>query len=106
MQAFIKSRKVEKDTMGLPSFEMRAGIHTGPIVAGIVGVKKFQYDVWGDTVNTASRMESQGEVNEVNISQFTQDILKSDPVFAFENRGHIDVKGKGEMEMWFVKIRK
>ena len=102
MQAFIDNRKTEMDIAGKPAFEMRVGIHTGPVVAGIVGVKKFQYDIWGDTVNTASRMESAGEVGKVNISQATYELLKSDPDFAFESRGKIAAKGKGEMEMWFV----
>jgi class 3 adenylate cyclase len=81
---------------------MRVGIHTGPVVAGIVGVKKFQYDIWGDTVNTASRMENHGEVGKVNISRVTYDLIKNDPQFAFESRDKVSVKGKGEMDMWFV----
>ena len=81
---------------------MRVGIHTGPVVAGIVGVKKFQYDIWGDTVNTASRMESSGKVGKVNISQATYDLVKNEPAFVFENRGKIIAKGKGELEMYFV----
>ena len=104
MQEFISSRKAEMDTKGLPSFEMRVGIHTGPIVAGIVGVKKFQYDIWGDTVNTASRMESAGEVGKVNVSKATYDLLKNDPEFTFESRGKIEAKGKGEIEMFFVTV--
>ena len=82
---------------------MRIGIHTGPVVAGIVGVKKFQYDIWGDTVNTANRMESKGEVGKVNISKETYELLKDDKNFAFESRGKIEVKGKGEIEMYFVE---
>lgn len=102
MQTFIGSRKVDREKKGLPAFEMRVGIHTGPVVAGIVGVKKFQYDIWGDTVNTASRMESSGELGKVNISQATYSMLKDDPQFIFESRGKIEAKGKGMMEMWFV----
>ena len=81
---------------------MRVGIHTGPVVAGIVGVKKFQYDIWGDTVNTASRMESSGAVDKVNISQATYDLLNDESGFIFESRGKIIAKGKGELEMYFV----
>jgi adenylate cyclase len=102
MQEFILSRKKQQVDSNKPYFEMRAGIHTGPVVAGIVGVKKFQYDIWGDTVNTASRMESNGAVGKVNISQATYELLKNDSDFIFENRGKIEAKGKGEMEMYFV----
>lgn len=102
MQAFIAQRKLKNGKDQKAAFDMRAGIHTGSVVAGIVGVKKFQYDIWGDTVNTASRMESNGVVGKVNISQTTYELLKDDPEFSFESRGKIDVKGKGEMEMWFV----
>lgn len=105
MQAFISKRKVDMDRRNLPAFEMRVGIHTGPVVAGIVGVKKFQYDIWGDTVNTASRMESSGEIGKVNISRATYEWIKDEPDFAFENRGKLRVKGKGELEMWFVYLK-
>lgn len=105
MQAFISQRKIENNTAKKEAFEMRVGIHTGPVVAGIVGVKKFQYDIWGDTVNTASRMENAGEVGKVNISQATHEILKDESDFQFEPRGRIAVKGKGEMEMWFISLR-
>ena len=102
MQAFIGKRKAAMDAAGSPAFEMRVGIHTGPVVAGIVGVKKFQYDIWGDTVNTAARIESNGKVGKVNISQATYELLKDDTDFTFESRGKIEAKGKGEIEMWFV----
>lgn len=105
MQDFIIKRKEKAEIDNRVSFEMRVGIHTGPIVAGIVGVKKFQFDIWGDTVNTASRMESSGEVNKVNISQFTYKLIKNDPLFDFEHRGKIMAKGKGEIDMYFVKLK-
>ncbi|MBP7515895.1 MAG: tetratricopeptide repeat protein [Flavobacteriales bacterium] len=102
MQRFMHAYKAQRDAEGKPSFEMRVGIHTGPVVAGIVGVKKFQYDVWGDTVNTASRLESSGEVGQVNVSEATYALLKDDPSFNFTSRGKIVAKGKGELEMFFV----
>jgi adenylate cyclase len=102
IQGFIAKRKAKNDALNKPAFEMRVGIHTGPIVAGIVGVKKFAYDIWGDAVNTASRMESSGAVGQVNVSQSTYESLKDDNQFKFESRGKIEAKGKGEMEMYFV----
>ncbi len=102
MQKFIIDRALEKKAEDQIHFEMRLGIHTGAVVAGIVGVKKFQYDIWGDTVNIASRMESNSEVGKVNISQYTYNLIKNDPEFNFESRGKIAVKGKGDMEMYFI----
>jgi class 3 adenylate cyclase len=104
MQAFLMARKAERTAAGMAGFEMRVGIHTGPVVAGIVGVKKFQYDIWGDTVNTASRMESSGEIGQVNISGNTYRILKDRQDLRFSARGRIEAKGKGEMEMYFVSL--
>ena len=102
MQEFLNKRKEEHLNRDHDAFEMRVGIHTGPVVAGIVGVKKFQYDIWGDTVNTASRVEEHGEVGKVNISDTTYQSIKDDPDFAFEKREEIEVKGKGKLSMWFV----
>jgi class 3 adenylate cyclase len=102
MQRFISQRKAEKEKKGEIAFDMRVGIETGPIVAGIVGTKKFQYDIWGDTVNTASRLETLGEIRKVNISRRTYEAIKDDKDISFERRGNVAVKGKGEMEMWYV----
>lgn len=83
-------------------FEIRIGIHTGPLVAGIVGSKKWQYDIWGDTVNIASRMESSGEVGRVNISEATYNLVNDEDEFQFESRGKIAVKNKEALRMYFV----
>lgn len=99
---FIAERKARKIEAGLPYFEIRIGIHTGPVVAGIVGVNKFAYDIWGDTVNTANRMESAGAIGRVNISECTYKLLKNERGLAFTARGKVVAKGKGEMEMYFV----
>ncbi len=104
MQAFIIGRKKERDESGKIGFEMRVGIHSGPVVAGIVGVKKFQYDIWGDTVNTANRMEANGEPGRINISEATYQLLREDSRFTFIPRGLIEAKGKGEMAMYFVEL--
>lgn len=102
MQEFIRNRKLQNDILCKPAFEMRIGIHAGPIVAGIVGIKKFQYDVWGDTVNTASRIESNGTVGMVNISETLYQILKNVESFNFTYRGNIHAKGKGNINMYYI----
>lgn len=103
MQEFISNRNRQQGNSG---FKMRAGIHSGAVVAGIVGFKKFQYDIWGDTVNTASRMESSGEAGKVNISRNTYLLIHNYPEFQFEDRGKIEAKGKGAIEMYFVNLAK
>ena len=103
MRDFIAQRHIDRTTTGMPAFEMRVGLHTGPVIAGIVGVKKFAYDIWGDTVNTAARMESSGEPGRVNISSSTFALVKDTPGLRFESRGLVQAKGKGELEMYFVE---
>ncbi len=100
IQFFLQSLKKEKQEQKLPFFEARIGIHVGPIIAGVVGLKKFAYDIWGDTVNVASRMESSGEPGKVNISGDTYHLVKDD--FAFEYRGKVDAKNKGKIDMYYV----
>jgi len=100
---FMQNMKDRKIKEGLPFFEIRIGIHTGPVVAGIVGVKKFQYDIWGDTVNSANRLESACAIGKVNISQTTFERVKDQ--FECTPRGKVEVKGKGALEMYFVENR-
>jgi class 3 adenylate cyclase len=78
----------------------RVGISSGPLVAGVIGCTKFHYDIWGDTVNTASRMESQGVPGKIQIAKSTYELIKND--YACTYRGVINVKGKGPMETWFL----
>lgn len=106
MKKFIDERNADPNISKKIKFDMRCGINSGPVVAGIVGIKKFQYDIWGDTVNTAQRMEANCEINRINISENTYSLLKDDSHFTFTERGFMAVKGKGEMEMWYVDERK
>jgi class 3 adenylate cyclase len=101
--AFMAAYKEKRQAIGLESFEIRIGIHTGPVVAGIVGTRKFAYDIWGDTVNLASRMESSGEPGKINISSVTYDLVKNQ--FECSYRGKIKAKNKGEVDMYFVEKR-
>jgi class 3 adenylate cyclase len=90
----------ERNKSSFIKWEMRAGIHSGTVVAGVVGKWKFTYDVWGDAVNIANRLESSGVPGKVNISAYTYDLVKGQ--FNCEYRGKIDAKGKGEIDMYFV----
>lgn len=100
MQQFLKAYKDMKIARNEPYFEARIGIHTGPVVAGVVGNKKFAYDIWGDTVNLAARMEQNSEAEKINISETTYQKVRYD--FDCEYRGKLSVKNKGEVEMYFV----
>ena len=93
--------RTEREAKGLVPWLLRIGIHSGPLVAGVVGKRKFAYDIWGDTVNTASRMESSGEIGEVNISETTYHLVKDR--FECEHRGAIEAKNKGKIDMYFVR---
>jgi adenylate cyclase len=101
VRTFMLEYKKEKDAKGEPPFEVRIGINTGPVIAGIVGIKKFAYDIWGDTVNIASRMESSGEPGKINISGATHELVKDK--FKCIYRGKIEAKNKGEIDMYFVE---
>ncbi len=100
MQEVIEQLKQKKILQGKPYFEMRLGIHTGAVVAGVVGKKRFAYDIWGDTVNLAARMESSGEVGRVNISEYTYSLVRD--YFFCSYRGKVQAKNKGEVDMYFV----
>lgn len=103
MLAFMEKHAEKRREKGLPVFEIRIGIHTGPVVAGIVGSRKFAYDIWGDTVNVASRMESSGQPGKINISSKTYEMVKDH--FRCSPRGKVQAKNKGELEMYFVEGR-
>ncbi|MEO5582056.1 MAG: adenylate/guanylate cyclase domain-containing protein [Saprospiraceae bacterium] len=100
IQSFMKEWKKQKLAKGQTPFELRVGIHSGPLTAGVVGKQKFAFDIWGSTVNLASRLEAGGESDRVNISGATYELVKSE--FNCEYRGKIAIKNKGEIDMYFV----
>jgi adenylate cyclase len=100
MQQYMLKLKITSEVEGMKFWDIRIGIHTGTVVAGVVGQKKLSYDIWGDTVNTASRMESSGDAGKINISGTTYEFVKE--FFVCEHRGKMPVKYKGELDMYFV----
>ena len=91
--------------MDMPYWELRLGINSGPVMAGVVGEKKFAYDIWGDTVNTASRMESSGTPGRINISYSTYYLVKD--FFECDYRGEVNAKHKGKIKMFYLnRIKK
>ena len=104
MIAFMEKWKKAKHFRGEPSWEIRIGIHTGELIAGVIGKNKFAYDIWGDTVNTASHMETSGASGKINISNSTYELVKDD--FECAYRGKVVAKNKGKMDMYFVVRKK
>jgi guanylate cyclase len=94
-QAFVAGREFRGRQLAF-----RIGINSGPVVAGVIGRKKFIYDLWGDAVNTARRMASRGQGEVIQITHATSELIQAD--FVCEPRGQVHVKGKGEMEVWQV----
>lgn len=96
MMAYLE----ERNNGAAFKWSLRVGVHSGPVVSGVVGKRKFAFDIWGNTVNIASRMENAGEPGRVNVSAYTYDLIRDE--FECEYRGKINAKGKGQMDMYFV----
>jgi adenylate cyclase len=101
IKSYMEKLKSEREAQGKDYWELRIGIHTGPVIAGVVGKNKFAYDIWGDAVNTASRMESSGIPGQVNISGTTYELVNGH--FTCKHRGKIQAKNKGEIDMYIVE---
>jgi class 3 adenylate cyclase len=101
IKEYMEKLKLNREALGKDYWELRIGIHTGPVIAGVVGKNKFAYDIWGDAVNTASRMESSGIPGQVNISGTTYELIKDQ--FHCIHRGKIQAKNKGEIDMYIVE---
>jgi class 3 adenylate cyclase len=101
MRDFMEERLKERKPKGEICFEIRIGVNSGPVIAGVVGIKKFVYDIWGDTVNMAARMQQNSEPGKVNISDKTKSLVKDK--FTFEHRGKLLAHHKGEIDMFFVE---
>jgi histidine kinase len=100
MRDYVKEVAAQKGVEDPSAFEMRIGLHSGPVVSGVVGFKKFAFDIWGDTVNTAARMETHSEASMINLSKSTYDLIKDH--FHCEYRGQISAKNKGPIDMYFL----
>ena len=101
MQEFLSDMRYEKLKQNKPFFEARMGIHLGPVVAGVVGVKKFAYDIWGDTVNTAARMQEACEPGHINVSEQVYNEIRYS--FNCHYRGKFPAKNKGDIDMYYVQ---
>lgn len=101
IQSFMYEHNRKKEELGLPPWHLRIGIHAGPVIAGVVGKRKYAYDIWGSTVNIASRMESNGEAGRVNISSSVYALVKNE--FSCSHRGKVYAKNVGEIDMYFVE---
>jgi class 3 adenylate cyclase len=100
MQDFVKELEAKRREESRSFYQIRIGVHSGPVVAGVVGLRKFQFDIWGDTVNIAARMQQSSEPGKINISQVTHDLVKDH--FKCTSRGAMIAKNKGQMEMYYV----